>query len=157
MSKRLCGAEVLADAKPQHYPNLKLSHVGLLTENRATLRSERCLDVVQGVAQKDKEEDEKSESLRNIFPGYVGFGGRNKTQRFWKEGIQVLLAYRTCSLHINNDRKFNSISSYIMKKVQPLGEKPHGTVVRIRKELEGWISRILFSVQGDIYTNHIRL
>ena len=67
--------------KPQHYPNLKLNHGGLLRENRATLWSERCLlDVIQGVAQRDKEVDEKSESLRNIFPGYAEFGWRNKTQ-----------------------------------------------------------------------------
>jgi len=44
-----------------------------------------------------------------------------------------------------------------MKKVQPLGEKPHRTVVRIRKELEGGVARILFSVQGATYTRHIRL
>lgn len=73
------------------------------------------------------------------------------------EGMQVLLAYSKCSLHINKDRKLKNVSSYIRKKVQPLGEKPHGTVVRIRKEQEGCISRILFSVQAAIYTHYIRL
>ena len=72
--------------------------------------------------------------------------------------MQVPLAYSKCPLHINKDRKFKNVAvSYIMKTVQSLGEKPHSTVGRIRKELEGWISRILFSVQGAIYTHHIRL
>lgn len=54
--------------------------------------SEKGLEMIQGVKQTDKEVNKKSESLTNILPGYVVFGGRNKTQSFRKEGMQVLLA-----------------------------------------------------------------
>lgn len=92
MNEQLCGAELLASVKQQHYPNVELNHGGLLSEHRATTWSETCLEMIQGVKKTDKEVDKKSESLTNILPGYPGFGRRNKTQSFRKEGMQVLLA-----------------------------------------------------------------
>ena len=95
MSEWLCGAELLAGVKTQHYPNLKLNHGGLLRENKATLWSEKCLEVIQGVAQTDKQVDEKTESLRNItyFQDTLGLEGGTKHRALGRKECK-------CPLHI---------------------------------------------------------